>query len=133
MDVFNKKKITTRSLLFERLVPFMDQINYCHFADGVLKLLKGLIALKLKNLALKESATELGAVIAHLCQQTLDMGKISRQLFLAYIRFLYKKGDIACTYRPVSLASLLCKLHKVCTNIIVRRDEHELVRREAWI
>ena len=57
--------------------------------EGVTKLLKGHDDLYLR--VLKELATELGPVFAHLFQQSLDTGEIPKEWFLANICPLYKK------------------------------------------
>ena len=44
-------------------------------------------------------------IFVHLFQKSLDTGEIPKELVLANICPLYKKGDraLACNYRPVSL------------------------------
>ena len=96
--------------------------------EGVSKLLKGLNPSKalgpdeLHPRVLKELATELGPVFAHLFQKPLDMGEIPKEWSLANICPLYKKGDraLACNYRPISLTCVPCKLleHIVFSNIM---------------
>ena len=79
--------------------------------DGVIKLLKGLNPSKalgpdeLHPRVLKELASELGPVFAHLFQQSIDTGEIPKECPLANICPLFKKSDrsLACNYRPVSL------------------------------
>ena len=72
MDVFNKNEHTQVPFL-DRSVPFMNDIAVSK--DGVIKLLKGLNPSKalgpdeLHPKVLKELATELGSVFAHLFQQ----------------------------------------------------------------
>ena len=67
--------------------------------DGVIKLLKGLNPSKalgpdeLHPRVLKELATELGPVFAHLCQQSIDTGEIPKEWSLANICPLFKKSD----------------------------------------
>ena len=86
--------------------------------DGVIKLLKGLNPSKalgpdeLHPRVLKELATELGLVFAHLFQQSIDTGEIPKEWSLANICPLFKKSDRspACNYRPVSLTCVPCKL-----------------------
>ena len=105
--------------------------------EGVTKLLKGLNPFKalgpdeLHPRVLKELATELGPVFAHLFQKSLDTGEIPKEWLLANICPLYKKGDraIACNYRPVSLTCVPCKLieHIVCSNIMAHLDEYKLL------
>ena len=71
--------------------------------DGVIKLLKGLNPSKaslgpdeLHPRVLKELATELGPVFAHLFQQSIDTGEIPKEWSLANIRpFLKKSATIA--------------------------------------
>ena len=77
MDVFNKNEHTQVPLL-DRSAPFMNDIAVSK--DGVIKLLKGLNPSKalgpdeLHPRVLKELATELGPVFAHLFQQYFDTG-----------------------------------------------------------
>ena len=86
-------------------VPFMDDIVVSN--EGVTKLLKGLHpsfkALgpdELHPRVLKELASELGPVFAHLFQKSLDTDEIPKEWSLANICALYKKGDraLACNY-----------------------------------
>ena len=105
--------------------------------DGVIKLLKGLNPSKalgpdeLHPRVLKELATELGPVFAHLFQQSIDTGEIPKEWSLANICPLFKKSDrsLACNYRPVSLTCVPCKLleHIVCSNIMAHLDEYKLL------
>ena len=86
--------------------------------EGVSKLQKGLNPSKaigyddLRPRVLKELATELGTVFAHLFQQSIDKGEIPKEWSLANICPLFKKGDraLACNYRPVSLTCVPCQL-----------------------
>ena len=95
--------------------PFMDDVVS---NEGVTKLLKGLNPSKalgpdeLHPRVLKELATELGLVFAHLFQKSLDTGEIPKEWSLADRCPLYKKGDraLACNYHPVSLTCVPCKL-----------------------
>ena len=102
--------------------------------EGVTKLLKGLNPSKaldpdeLHPRVLKELATELGPLFAHLFQQSIDKGEIPKGWSLTNICPLFKKGDrtLACNYRPVSLTCVPCKLleHMVSSNIMANLDEH---------
>ena len=133
-DVFNKNEHTQVPLL-DRSAPFMNDIAVSK--DGVIKLLKGLNPSKalgpdeLHPRVLKELATELGPVFAHLFQQSIDTGEIPKEWSLANICPLFKKSDrsLACNYRPVSLTCVPCKLleHIVCSNIMDHLDEHKLL------
>ena len=80
---------------------------------------------------LKELATELGPIFAHLLQQSIDSGEIPKEWTLANISPLFKKVDrsLAGNYRPVSLTCVPCKLleHIVCSNIMAHLDEHKLL------
>ena len=92
--------------------------------EKVTQLLKGLnpsTALGLDELhhrVLKELATELGQVFAHLFQQSIDTCEIPSEWTLANICPLFMKGDrsLACKYRQVSFTCIPCKLleHIVC-------------------
>ena len=133
-DVFNKNEHTQVPLL-DRSAPFMNDIVVSK--DGVIKLLKGLNPSKalgpdeLHPRVLKELATELGPVFAHLFQQSIDTGEIPKEWSLANICPLFKKSDrsLACNYRPVSLTCVPCKLleHIVCSNIMAHLDEYKLL------
>ena len=133
-DVFSKNEHTQVPLL-DRSAPFMNDIAVSK--DGVIKLLKGLNPSKalgpdeLHPRVLKELATELGPVFAHLFQQSIDTGEIPKEWSLANICPLFKKSDrsLACNYRPVSMTSVPCKLleHIVCSNIMAHLDEYKLL------
>ena len=133
-DVFNKNEHTQVPLL-DRSAPFMNDIAVSK--DGVIKLLKGLNPSKALGpdefypRVLKELATELGPVFAHLFQQSIDTGEIPKEWSLANICPLFKKNDrsLACNYRPVSLTCVPCKLleHIVCSNIMAHLDEYKLL------
>ena len=133
-DVFSKNEHTQVPLL-DRTAPFMNDIAVSK--DGVIKLLKGLNPSKalgpdeLHPRVLKELATELGPVLAHLFQQSIDTGEIPKEWSLANICPLFKKSDrsLACNYRPVSLTCVPCKLleHIVCSNIMAHLDEYKLL------
>ena len=133
-DVFSKNEHTQVPLL-DRSAPFMNDIAVSK--DGVIKLLKGLNPSKalgpdeLHPRVLKELATELGPVFAHLFQQSIDTGEIPKEWSLANICPLFKKSDrsLASNYRPVSLTCVPCKLleHIVCSNIMAHLDEYKLL------
>ena len=114
-DVFTKSEYSQVPLL-DRSAPFMEDIVVTK--EGVTKLLKGLNPPKalgpdeLHPRVLKELATELCPIFAHLFQQSIDSGEIPKEWPLANIRPLFKKGDrsLACDYRPVSLTCVPCKL-----------------------
>ena len=133
-DVFNKNEHTQAPLLV-RSAPFMNDIVISK--DGVIKLLKGLNPSKalgpdeLHPRVLKELATELGPVFAHLFQQSMDTGEIPKEWSLANICPHFKKCDrsLACNYRPISLTCVPCKLveHIVCSNTMAHLDECKLL------
>ena len=133
-DVFTKSEHSQVPLL-DRSAPFREDIVVTK--EGVTKLLKGLNPSKalgpdeLYPRVLKELATELGPVFAHLFQQSIGKGEIPKEWSLANICPLFKKGDrsLACNYRPVSLTCVPCKLleHIVCSNIMAHLDEHRLL------
>ena len=105
--------------------------------EGVTKLLKclnpskALGPVELHPRVLKELVSELGPIIAHLFQQSIDSGEIPNEWTLTNISPLFKKGDrsLACNYRPVSLTCVPCKLleYIVCSNIMAHLDEHKLL------
>ena len=133
-DVFNKNEHFQVPLL-DKSASFMKDIVISK--DGIIKLLKGLNPSKalgpdeLHPRVLKELATELDPVFAHLFQQSMDTGEIQKEWFLANICPLFKKSDrsLACNYRPVSLTCVPCKLleHILCSNIIAHLDEYKLL------
>ena len=100
-DVFNKNE-HSQVPLPNRSAPFMNDIVVS--AVGVTKLLKGLNPSKalrpdeLHPRVLKELASELGPVFAHVFQQCIDTGEIPKEWSLANICPLFKKGDrsLAC-------------------------------------
>ena len=112
--------------------------------NNATKLLKGLNSSKALGLdephprVLKQLASELGPMFAHLFQQSIDTGEIPKGWSLANICPLYKKEDrsLTCNYRPVSLTCDSCKLleHIVCSNIMAYLDEHKLLsdRQQAF-
>ena len=93
-DVFSKNEHTQVPLL-DRSAPFMNDIAVSE--DGVIKLLKGLNpsnALgpdELHPRVLKELATELGPVFAHLFQQSIDTGDI---LINDWAKILDNRGQV---------------------------------------
>ena len=133
-DVFNKNEHTQVPLL-DRSAPFMNDIAVSK--DGVIKLLKGLnpsMALgpdELHPSVLKDLATGLGPVFAHLFQQSIDTGEIPKEWSLANICPLFKKSDrsLARNHRPVSLTCVPCKLlgQIVSSNIMAHLDEYKLL------
>ena len=80
---------------------------------------------------LKELATELGPLFAHLFQQSIDTGEIPKDWSLANICPLFKKSDRSLTrnYCPVSLTCVPCKLleHIVHSNIMAYLDGYKLL------
>ena len=133
-DVFTKFEYSQVPLL-DRSATFMEDIGVTK--EGVTKLLKGLKPSKalgpdeLHPRVLKELASELGPIFAHLFQQSIDSGDIPKEWTLDNISPLFKKGDrsLVCNYRPVSLTCVPCKFleHIVCSNIMAHLDEHKLL------
>ena len=86
MTVFNKNEHTQVPLL-GRSAPFMDDI--VDSKDGLIKFLIGLTPSKvlgpdeLHHRVLKELATELGPVFAHLFQQSIDTREIPKDPIFA--------------------------------------------------
>ena len=105
--MFNKNE-HTQVLFLDRSAPFMNDIVISK--KGVIKLLKGLNPSKALGpdefhpRVLKELATELGLVFAHLFQQSMDTGEIPKEWSLANICPLFKKSDrsLACNYRIIA-------------------------------
>ena len=112
-------------------------MNFFVSAVGLTKLLKGLNPSKalgpdeLHPRVLKELASELGPVFAHLFHLSIDTGEIPKEWSLANICPIFKKGDgsLACNYRPAYQTCVSCKLLEdiVCPNIIANLDEHKLL------
>ena len=98
-DVFTKSEYSQVPLL-DRSAPFMEDIVVTK--EGVIKLLKGLNPSKalgpdeLHPRVLKELATELGPIFAHLFQQSIDSGDISKACFTSALRqpCTYLQGQI---------------------------------------
>ena len=119
---------------------FLKEIHVS--AEGVTKLLKSLNPSKalgpdeLHPSVLKELASELGPMFAHLFQQSIDTGEIPKEWSLANICPLYKKGDrsLACNYRPVSQTCIPCKLleHIVWSDITSPVSSPRLKRLELF-
>ena len=94
--------------------------------EGVTKLLKGLNPSKalgpdeLHPRVLKELATELGPVFAHLFQQSIDKakGEIPKEWSLANICPLFKKGDKIETKPYVFF--VLMTMTGVCSKVLNR-------------
>ena len=108
-----------------RSAPFTNDIVVS--AVRVTKRLKGLNPSKALRpdefhpIVLKELASELGPVFAHLFQQSIDRGEIPKDWSLANMCPLFKKkGDtsLACNYRPVSLTCESCKLINIETDVL---------------
>ena len=137
-DVFTKSEYSQVPLL-DRSAPFMEDIVVTK--EGFTKLLKGLNPSKALGpdefhpRVLQELATELGPMFVHLFQQSFDSREIPKEWTLVNISPLFirsqTEGDrsLACTYRPVSLTCVPCKLleHIVCSNIMTHLDEHKLL------
>ena len=131
-DVFTKSEYSQVPLL-DRSALFMEDVVT---KEGVTKLLKGLNPSKalghdeLHSRVLKELATDLGPIFAHLFQQSIDSGGIPKEWTLANISPFFKKGDknLACNYRPVSLTCVPCKLldHSMLKHQS-HLDEHKLL------
>ena len=89
-------KVDASCPLHNRSAPFVEVIHVS--AEAVAKLLKGLNPSKalgpdeLHPKVLKELASELGPMFAHLFQQSIDTGKIRKEWSLANICPLYKRG-----------------------------------------
>ena len=132
--VFTKFDETSVPLLGTQF-PKMGDINVSE--AGIIKLLKGLNPSKasgpdgINPRVLKELSTELGPLLTHLFQQSLDKGEIPKDWSMANICPLYKKGDraLASNYRPVSLTCICSKLleHVVCSNIMGHLDEYSIL------
>ena len=128
--MFSKNEHTQVPLL-DRSAPFMDDIVVSK--DGVIKLPKGLNPSKalgpdeLHLRVLKELASELGPVFAHLFQQSIDTGEIPKEWSLANICPVFR--PLACNYRPLSLTCVPCKLleYIVCSNIMAHLDGYKLL------
>ena len=78
---------------------------------------------------LKELPSELGPVFAHLFQQSIESGVISKEWSLANIYPLFKKAErsLACNYRSIFLTRVPCKLleHIVWSHVMSHLDEHK--------
>ena len=112
--VFNKNE-NSQVPLPNRSASFVNDI--VNSVEGVTKLPKGLNPFKtlgsneLNPRVLKELASELGPVFAHVFQQSIGTGEIPTEWCLANACPLFKKGyrSLACNYRPVSQTCVPCK------------------------
>ena len=118
-DVFSENELTQVPLL-DRSAPFVNDIAV--FKDGVIRLLKGLNPSKALRpdehhpRVLKELAIELGLVLGHIFQQSIDTVEVPKEWSLTNICPLFKKSDrsLACNYRRVSLCTLqLTRTHSM--------------------
>ena len=127
-DVFSKNEHTQVPLL-DRSAPFMNDIAVSK--DGVIKLLKGLNPSKalgpdeLHPRVLKELATELGPVFAHLFQQSIDRWN--------------PKGMVSCKYLPplqeewqVTCVQLLPGFLDLCTLQVTRTHSMFKYHGSSW-
>ena len=115
--MFNKSDHTEVSFL-SRSAPFMDDIVVSN--EGVTKLLKGLNPSKalgpdeLHPRVLKELATEMGPVFAHLFQKSLDTGEIPKNgLLQIYVPSVKRVSELS----HISIVSSHCDL---CTLQVTR-------------
>ena len=114
----NKNEHTQVPLL-DRSAPFLNDIAVSK--NGVIKLLKGLNTSKalgpdeLHPRVLKELATELGPVFAHLFQQSMDTGEIPKEWSLANICPLFKKSyrSLECKLSPGFLDLQITQTHSM--------------------
>ena len=85
----------------------------------------------ISNIVLKECANELGPVLSHIFQLSLDSGKIPKDGRNANVSPIFKKGDrhTASNYRPVSLTCVCCKLleHIICRQILNHLEQHNIL------
>ena len=96
-NVFNKNE-HSQVPLPNQSVPFMNDIVVSAVGLNPSKVLG---PDELYPRVLKELASELGPVFAHLFQQSSDTGEIPKEWSLANICPLFRKGDrsLACNYR----------------------------------
>ena len=135
LQTWSTKMIIVRSHVSVGLPLFIDDTVFSN--QGVTKLLKVLNPSKalgpdkLHPRVLKELATELGPVFAHLFQKSLDTDEIPKRMVACKYMSPLKKDDraVACNYRPVSLTCVPCKLLEniVCSNIMAHLDEYKLL------
>ena len=121
-DVFSKNEHTQVPLL-DRSAPFMNDIAVSK--DGVFKLLKGLNPSKalgpdeLHPRVLKELATELGPVFAHLFQQSIGTGEIPKLTieFLCLFEIRLSNTTIGLTHITGEILYFLIELQLVIVQI----------------
>ena len=131
-DVFNKNEHTQLPLL-DRSAPFMNDIAVSK--DRVIKLLKGLNPSKdlgpdeLHPRVLKELATELGPVFAHLFQQSVDTDEIPKDAVLQISAPFSRRVTGPLRAIIFSLTCEPCKLleHIVYSNIMAYLDKYKLL------
>ena len=104
---------------------------------GVVKLLKNLKPHKaggpdgLPARLLKELAEEIAPAVTLLFQTSINQGRVLSVSKKALIFPLFKKGSrsLACSYRPISLTAILCKLceHVIHCAVIRHLSKHQLL------
>ena len=76
---------------------------------------------------LKELATELGPVLAHLFQQSIDTGEIPKEWSLANICPLFDRSCVQLSPGFLDLCTLQVTRNIVCSNIMAHLDEYKLL------
>ena len=116
---------------------FLPMENIQFHIQGVEKLLRNIDPSKatgpdgIQAIILKETATEISAVLTHIFTQSIRSGTLPHDWKEANISPVLKKGDKTKpeNYRPISLTSIACKIleHIVVSSIMKHLDNHNIL------
>ena len=131
-SAFTKENLDSVPDLGTPSVPAMDSIRF--MVPGIQKILEKLQTQKaagpdaLPPCVLKELAPRLAGPICIMFQQFYDSGNMPQTWHDAQVAPINKKGSkhVPGNYRPVSLTSIICKLHEhiVVTNMLSHLENH---------
>ena len=118
---------------------FLPMENIQIHIPGVEKLLRNIDPSKatgpaadgIQAIILKETATEISAVLTHIFTQSISSGILPHDWKEANISPVLKKGDKTKpeNYRPISLTSIACKIleHIVVSSMMKHLDDHNIL------
>jgi hypothetical protein len=134
-SVFTIEKDTEPPIMEGEEYPKIDNLNI--HTKGVENLLQKLKVNKasgpddLPANILKETATEIAAVLTAIFNQSLKTGTLPEDWLKANIAPIFKKGNknLAENYRPVSLTCICCKVmeHIICKHILTHLEKHSIL------
>ena len=133
--VFTKEDLTNIPECTGRPYPIMLPISIS--TAGIQKLLEEVDTKKASGpdnilaWVLKHCAREIAPILSKLFSQSLDTSNIPHDWLTANVTPVFKKGDRsnAANYRPISLASICCKLmeHILCHFIMNHLELHHIL------